>query len=335
MKVLVTGGSGFIGSHACVVLLQAGHSVFVVDNLSNSSYNIINNLTELTGQRLSFIEGDVRDRDFLETILCKNQIEAVFHFAGLKSVNESVSQPLYYYDCNVGGTIALLRAMATVGVKILVFSSSATVYGEPTSVPVTENCSFGKPANPYGYSKQVIENILFDLAKSDSSWRIARLRYFNPVGAHESGLIGEKPNGVPMNLMPSIVQVALGQREKLLIFGNDYPTPDGTGIRDYVHVMDLVEGHLAALEYLQKNPGLLTVNLGTGYGVSVLEMVKTFEKVSGCHIPFDIVERRPGDIAACWADPTLADRLIGWRATRNIEDMCRDTWRWVSSGNFR
>lgn len=328
MNILVTGGAGFIGSHACVVLLEAGHEVVVLDNLYNSRREVVDRVAQIAGRSLRFVEGDVRDESLVRGILVESGIEAVLHFAGLKAVGESVSQPLAYYDCNVGGSLALCRAMLAAGVKTLVFSSSATVYGDPACVPIAEDCPLGEPTNPYGKSKLMVDQMLADLAAADSDWRIARLRYFNPVGAHESGLIGESPKGAPNNLMPYIVQVATGQREKLRVFGDDYPTRDGTGIRDYIHVMDLAEGHVAALDYLQRQPGLLTVNLGTGRGLSVLDMVLAFEAASGRAVPYEVVSRRPGDIAACWADASLAKRLLGWEARRDVTAMCRDAWRW-------
>ena len=327
MRILVTGGTGFIGSHTCVALLAEGHDVVVLDNLSNSQEKVAEHVAKIAGRSIRFVLGDVRDADLLARVLSEHAIDAVIHFAGLKAVGESVAQALRYYDWNIGGTISLCKAMAAAGVKTLIFSSSATVYGDPASLPIRED--FPRSAtNPYGASKLMIEDILADLVKSDSEWRIARLRYFNPVGAHESGLIGESPNGVPNNLMPYVAQVANGQRECLSVFGGDYPTPDGTGVRDYIHVMDLAEGHVAALEYLRRESGLLTVNLGTGRGCSVLEMIKAFERASGRPVPYTIVERRPGDVAACYADPSLADKLLGWRATRGIDEMCRDAWRW-------
>ena len=327
MHILVTGGTGFIGSHTCVSLMAEGHDVAIVDNLSNSRREVVDRVAQIAGRRPEFVEGDVRDRDLLRRILARRAVDAVIHFAGLKAVGESVAQPLRYYDWNVGGAIALCEVMAEVGVKTLIFSSSATVYGDPASVPIRED--FPRSAtNPYGASKLMIEDILADLAKSDPEWRIARLRYFNPVGSHESGLIGETPSGIPNNLMPYVAQVACGQREQLSVFGDDYPTPDGTGVRDYIHVVDLAEGHLAALNCLQRQGGLLTVNLGTGHGYSVLDMVRSFERASGRPVPYRIVARRPGDVAACYADPSLAERLLGWKARRGIDEMCRDGWRW-------
>ena len=327
MHILVTGGTGFIGSHACVALMAVGHEVTVIDDLSNSQREVLDRVEKISGKRPVFFEGDVRDRELLRVLFKQRLVDAVIHFSGLKAVGESVAQPLRYYDCNVGGAIALCEVMAEVGVKTLIFSSSATVYGDPASVPIRED--FPRSAtNPYGASKLMIEDMLADVAKSDGQWRIARLRYFNPVGAHESGLIGESPSGIPNNLMPFVAQVATGQRERLSVFGNDYPTPDGTGVRDYIHVMDLAEGHVAALDYLQNHSGLLTVNLGTGCGYSVLDMVRAFEKASGRPVPYAIMPRRPGDVAACYADPALVKKLLGWSAKRGIDEMCRDGWRW-------
>jgi UDP-glucose 4-epimerase len=327
MNILVTGGSGYIGSHACVVLLAAGHRVVVIDNLSNSRPEVLDRIARIAGQRPIFFAGDVRDRHLLRHIFGEFAIDAVFHFAGLKAVGESVEKPLHYYDCNVGGAIALFGEMAESNVKTLVFSSSATVYGDPASVPIKEDFP-RSTTNPYGASKLMIEDMLADLAHADPDWRIARLRYFNPVGAHESGLIGEAPNGVPNNLLPYVAQVADGRRERLYVFGGDYPTPDGTGVRDYIHVMDLVEGHLAALNYLLANDGLLTANLGTGRGYSVLDMVRAFSAACGRPIPYTLAPRRPGDVAACYADPGKAARLLGWKARRGIDAMCGDAWRW-------
>ena len=327
MHILVTGGTGFIGSHTCVSLMAAGHDVTVIDNLSNSQREVLDRIEQIAGKRPAFAEGDVRDRDLLRKVFAQRPVDGVIHFAGLKAVGESVVQPLRYYDCNIGSTLALCEVMAESGVKTLIFSSSATVYGDPASVPIRED--FPRSAtNPYGASKLMIEDMLTDLVKSDPEWRIALLRYFNPVGAHESGLIGEAPSGIPNNLMPYVAQVATGQRERLSVFGSDYPTPDGTGVRDYIHVVDLAEGHVAALNYLGENAGLLAVNLGTGCGYSVLDMVRAFEKASGRPVPYALVPRRPGDIAACYADPALATKLLGWQAKRGINAMCRDAWRW-------
>jgi len=327
--LLVTGGAGYIGSHTCVELLQAGNDVVVVDNLCNSRREVIGRIERITGRSVAFHECDVRDLAALHGIFQAHAIDAVLHFAGLKAVGESVERPLEYYDNNVGGTLALCGAMVEAGVRKLVFSSSATVYGDPDYVPVREDHPL-RPTNPYGRCKSMVEAILMDLAGSDSALKIALLRYFNPVGAHESGLIGEDPAGVPNNLMPYVAQVAIGRREALNVFGNDYPTPDGTGVRDYIHVVDLARGHLAALDKLDSIADVLTVNLGTGRGYSVLEMVEAFHRASGRDIPYRIVSRRPGDIAACYADPSLAERLLGWRAEYDLERMCRDVWRWQS-----
>lgn len=330
MNILVTGGTGYIGSHACVALAREGHVVIIIDNLCNSSATVVDRLATISGRRPVFVQGDIRDSATLDRLFATHAIDAVLHFAGLKAVGESISQPLKYYENNVVGTIQLLAAMGRAAVKVLVFSSSATVYGDPQSVPINED--FSRAAiNPYGRTKLMIEDMLADMNCADPSWRIARLRYFNPVGAHESGLIGEDPRGIPANLMPYVAQVAGGGREFLNIWGDDYPTPDGTGIRDYVHVCDLAEGHVAALGYLHREGKSLTVNLGTGQGYSVLDMVRAFEKVSGRPVPFRIGPRRSGDSARCWADVTLAQRLLGWKATRNIDQMCADAWRWQQS----
>lgn len=327
MNILVTGGCGYIGSHACVALLLAGHDVSVVDDLSNSSAEVLERVARIAGRKPIFFLGDVRDRGLLRRVFAASPVNAVIHFAGLKAVGESVAQPLRYYHCNVGGAIALCEAMIDAAVKTLIFSSSATVYGDPASVPIRED--FPRSAtNPYGASKLIIEDILADVFNADPAWRIARLRYFNPVGAHESGLIGEEPNGIPNNLLPYIAQVAEGRRPYLNVFGSDYPTPDGTGVRDYIHVMDLVDGHLAALTYLLDKGGLLTVNLGTGRGYSVLEMIRAFIAASGRPVPYRLAPRRAGDVASCYADPQLAARLLGWTARRGIDPMCSDAWRW-------
>ena len=326
--ILVTGGTGYIGSHTVVQLLQAGAKVVILDNLCNSKREVVNRIQNITDRRPEFILGDIRDREILRSLFRAHQIDAVIHFAGLKAVGESVAEPLKYYDNNVSGSVVLFEEMARAGVKTLVFSSSATVYGDPASVPIREDFPLGA-TNPYGQSKLMVEDILADLHKADPSWRIARLRYFNPVGAHESGLIGEDPSGIPNNLMPFVAQVAVGKRQKLAVFGCDYPTPDGTGVRDYIHVDDLAAGHLAALKALQQ-PGLVTVNLGTGRGYSVLEMIKAFEAASNKPVSFEIVDRRPGDIAACYADPSLAKALLGWEAQHDIARMCADAWRWQS-----
>ncbi|MGL6072223.1 UDP-glucose 4-epimerase GalE [Craterilacuibacter sp.] len=326
--ILVTGGAGYIGSHTCVQLLQAGEQLVVLDNLSNSKPEALRRVEKITGKQVLLVEGDILDREKLDLVF-HYPITAVIHFAGLKAVGESVEQPLAYYNNNVGGTIKLLQAMQRHNVKNLVFSSSATVYGDPATTPIREDFPLSA-TNPYGRSKLMVEDMLRDLVKAEPDWNIAILRYFNPVGAHESGLIGEDPSGIPNNLMPFVSQVAIGQREQLSVFGNDYPTPDGTGVRDYIHVEDLARGHLAALGALKTHDGLLTVNLGTGQGYSVLDMVKAFETASGRSVPYQIVPRRAGDIAACWADPSTARELLGWQAEKTLQDMCNDSWRWQS-----
>ncbi|MCB1688448.1 MAG: UDP-glucose 4-epimerase GalE [Halioglobus sp.] len=331
--VLVTGGAGYIGSHACVALIEAGYDVVVLDNLCNSSLVALQRVQDICGTAPVFRQGDIRDRECLDQLFREQRIDAVLHFAGLKAVGESVAQPLQYYDNNVAGSLVLLAAMQHAGVNNLVFSSSATVYGDPVSVPIREDFALG-PTNPYGRTKLMVEDILADWQAANPDWSIGRLRYFNPVGAHISGQIGEDPRGTPNNLMPFVAQVAVGKREKLFVFGNDYATPDGTGVRDYIHVMDLVEGHVVALDYIRRERGLHTVNLGTGNGVSVLEMVGAFERVSGRPVPYEIVARRPGDIATCWADPSMAQALLQWKASRNLTQMCEDAWRW-QSGNPR
>lgn len=326
--ILVTGGCGYIGSHLCVALAQAAEPYLVVDNFSNSRPSVLERVARITGQAPAFVEGDVRDVALLQQLFSRHAISAVVHLAAFKAVGESVREPLMYYGNNVAGTVALLQAMRDAGVRSMVFSSSATVYGDPASLPIREDFPLSA-TNPYGWSKLMMEQVLADVAAAEPGlWRIARLRYFNPVGAHESGLIGEDPQGIPNNLLPYVAQVAAGQREVLSVYGGDYPTVDGTGVRDYIHVCDLAEGHVAALRYLRQHPGLLTVNLGTGQPVSVLEMVRGFEQASGRPVPYRIVARRPGDVAACWADPALAERLLGWRARRGVDAMCRDAWRW-------
>jgi UDP-glucose 4-epimerase len=325
-KILVTGGAGYIGSHACVELLCAGYDVVVYDNFSNSNPQSLERVAQITGKRATVIEGDVRDKLGLEQALRKHQCTAVIHFAGLKAVGESVERPLDYYDQNVIGTHRLLQAMQAAGVRSLVFSSSATVYGDPQRLPLTEDHPLSA-TNPYGRTKLIIEDMLRDLCQSSPDWRIAILRYFNPVGAHESGLIGEDPRGIPNNLMPFVAQVAVGRRDKLNVWGDDYPTSDGTGVRDYIHVVDLALGHLRALERLVE-PGCRAVNLGTGRGYSVLEVVRAFEEASGKSVPLNRAARRAGDIASCYADPAFAEDWLGWRASRDIQAMCRDHWRW-------
>ena len=326
--ILVTGGAGFIGSHTCVALAQAGIPHLILDNFGNSRRSVLERLGRITGVQPLFVEGDVRDADLLARVFAQHPIDGVIHFAALKAVGESVREPLRYYDNNVAGTVALLRAMQVADVRTLVFSSSATVYGEPATVPIREDFPLSA-TNPYGWTKLMMEQVLADVdAAEPGQWRIARLRYFNPVGAHESGLIGEDPQGEPGNLLPYVAQVAAGQRASLSVYGNDYPTPDGTGVRDYIHVCDLAEGHVAALRYLNKHPGLLTVNLGTGRPVSVLEMVRAFEQASGRAVRYQLVARRPGDVAQCWADPALAQTLLGWSAQHGVDRMCQDAWRW-------
>jgi len=329
--VFVTGGAGYIGSHTVLQLLEAGHRVTVLDNLVNASREAIKRVEGLSGQSVSFVEGDIRDADCLASIFDGSDIDSVIHFAGLKAVGESVEKPLAYYENNVNGTLVLCQQLERFGIRKLVFSSSATVYGDPQELPLKETMPTGSPTNPYGWSKLMIEQILRDLHKADNRWDIALLRYFNPVGAHPSGQIGEHPSGIPNNLMPFIAQVATGRRDKLKVYGDDYDTPDGTGVRDYIHVQDLANGHLKALEKLEQHIGLGTYNLGTGAGYSVLEMIRAFEKASGRTIPYDIAPRREGDIAACYADPAWAEQELGWRAEKGIDDMCVDTWRWQSA----
>ncbi len=328
MTILVTGGAGYIGSHTCLELLQAGYNVVVVDNLSNSKEEALKRVQKLTGKLLTFHQIDLLDEAALDAVFQSDAIDAVIHFAGLKAVGESVSQPLHYYHNNVSGTINLCRIMQKYGVKKIVFSSSCTVYGEPHTVPITEDFPLSAPTSPYGRTKLMIEDILRDLYRADPEWNIVLLRYFNPAGAHPSGQIGEDPNGIPNNLLPYITQVAVGKLAQLSVFGGNYPTPDGTGVRDYIHVVDLAVGHLKALKKLQSDSGLFTYNLGTGQGYSVLEMIAAFEKSSGKKIPYRIVDRRPGDIAAAYADPSKAERELDWRATRGLAQMCADAWNW-------
>ncbi|MCB2184410.1 MAG: UDP-glucose 4-epimerase GalE [Desulfobulbaceae bacterium] len=329
MQILVTGGAGYIGSHTCLELLNAGYEVVVVDNLVNSQKESLQRVEELTGKSIRFYEVDLKDEDKLAGVFRDNKIESVIHFAGLKAVGESVSMPLRYYDNNITGTLILCKVMDEHNVKNIVFSSSATVYGDPARVPITEDFPLSA-TNPYGNSKLFIEHILKDLHTSDDSWNVALLRYFNPVGAHDSGRIGESPNEIPNNLMPYVAQVAVGKLEQLSVFGDDYPTPDGTGVRDYIHVVDLALGHIKAIEKLASNPGVVIYNLGTGKGYSVLDMVKAFEQASDRKVSYKIVDRRPGDIAKCYADPGKAKHELGWEAKRGIDEMCRDAWRWQS-----
>ncbi len=327
MKILVTGGAGYIGSHTVVLLVEAGYEVVVFDNFSNSSRESLNRVEKLVKTKIELIEGDIRSKSDLQKIFDAHKIESVIHFAGLKAVGESVEKPLKYYDNNVYGTVNLCDVMAENGCKKIIFSSSATVYGDPATTPILE--SFPTSAtNPYGRSKLMVEEILRDLYVSDSSWQIVLLRYFNPVGAHRSGTIGEDPNGIPNNLMPFIAQTAVGKREKLLVFGDDYETVDGTGVRDYIHVVDLADAHVKSLQKIKSFKEVMTINLGTGKGYSVLEMVKAFEKASGKKVPYQIAPRRAGDIATCFADPSYAKEILGWEATKGIEEMCQDGWRW-------
>lgn len=329
MTILVTGGAGYIGSHACVELLAAGYSVAVVDNLSNSKVESLKRVQRIAGKSLAFHQVDLRDKAALAAVFDATHIQAVIHFAGFKAVGESVLFPLRYYQNNITGTLVLCEVMQSHQVRNLVFSSSATVYGDPHQVPVTEDFPL-HATNPYGRTKLMIEEILKDIHASDPAWNIALLRYFNPVGAHESGLIGEDPNDIPSNLLPYITQVGVGKLEELRVFGNDYPTPDGTGVRDFIHVVDLAVGHIHALNKLSENSGIVTYNLGTGKGYSVLEMITAFEKVSNKHIPYRIMDRRPGDVASSYADPSKAQREMGWIALRFLDDICRDAWKWQS-----
>lgn len=325
--ILVTGGAGYIGSHTCIKLLEAGYKVVVLDNFSNSSPEALRRVEDIAGQAPALVQGDINDHALLAHLFSEHKIDAVIHFAGLKAVGESVDQPLRYYHNNVTGTLALCQAMQTAGVNNLVFSSSATVYGDPATLPIREDFPTAA-TNPYGRSKLIIEEILRDLHHSAPEWNLALLRYFNPVGAHPSGLIGEDPAGIPNNLLPFIAQVAVGRREHLSIFGSDYPTKDGTGVRDYIHVQDLADGHVKALQWLDRKDGIKAFNLGTGTGYSVLEMLQAFEKACGKQLPYKLVERRPGDIASCYADPALASEILGWSAKLGLEAMCEDAWRW-------
>jgi UDP-glucose 4-epimerase len=329
-EILVTGGAGFVGSHTCVALINAGFRVIILDNFCNSESSVIDRIETIAGARPELIQGDVRDRRLLREIFATYPIEGVIHFAALKALGESVRMPLEYFDCNVTGTLTLLQEMRASGVKALVFSSTAAVYGNSAQIPVEE--SFPLTATtPYARSKIIVEEILDDLFRADNSWRIAKLRYFNPVGAHPSALLGENPKGLPNNLVPIVAQVASGRREGLSVFGNDYPTRDGTGVRDYLHVVDLAQGHVLALQYLGVHTDMLTVNLGTGKGYSVLDVIKAFEKASGRRVNYRITERRPGDVAECWALPTKAERLLGWKASKTLDEMCRDAWRWETA----
>ena len=330
MNVLVTGGAGYIGSHTCVELIETGHTPIVIDNLYNSSAKSLERVKEITGVEVKFYEGDVRDEALLNRIFDENEIGAVIHFAGLKAVGESVAKPLAYYDNNLISTMVLARVMGNRGCKKIIFSSSATVYSGDNEMPLRENSKTGNCTNPYGWTKYMCEQILRDIAKADPEWSVVLLRYFNPVGAHKSGKIGEHPNGIPNNLMPFISQTAIGKRKQLSVFGNDYDTHDGTGVRDYIHVVDLAKGHVAAVSYMQENKGEAVFNLGTGTGYSVLDMVKAFETANGIPVPYVIAERRPGDLATCYADPTKSREVLGWTAKHDQTDMCRDTWNWQS-----
>ncbi|MCQ2084381.1 MAG: UDP-glucose 4-epimerase GalE [Bacteroidaceae bacterium] len=328
MNILVTGGAGFIGSHTLIELYKAGHTAVVVDNLSNSNPESLNRVERISGVKTPFYKVDIRDRKGLDNVLDQYTFDACIHFAGLKSVGESVSKPTEYYDNNINGTLVLLQALEAHGCRNLIFSSSATVYGNPAFIPITEECPKGVCTNPYGWTKSMLEQILTDMQKANPMWNIVLLRYFNPIGAHPSGLIGENPNGIPNNLMPYVTQVAIGRRPELGVFGNDYDTPDGTGVRDYIHVCDLASGHVAALKAIQAKCGLGLYNLGTGQGYSVLDIVKAFERVNGVPVPYSIKPRRAGDIATCYSDPSKAFRELGWKAQFGIDEMCRDSWNW-------
>ncbi len=327
-KILVTGGAGFIGSHTVVELQESGYDVVVLDNLSNSCVKSLERVEAITGKAVPFYKADILDREALEEIFSKEDIGAVIHFAGLKAVGESVAKPWEYYENNIAGTLTLVDVMRKHGVKNMIFSSSATIYGTPAIIPITEECPKGVCTNPYGWTKSMLEQILSDIQKADEEWNIILLRYFNPIGAHKSGTMGENPNGIPNNLMPYITQVAVGKLEKLGVFGDDYDTHDGTGVRDYIHVVDLAKGHVKALKKVEQNAGLKIYNLGTGVGYSVLDMVKNFEEANGVKIPYVIKERRPGDIATCYSDASLAKEELGWEAEYGIREMCEDAWRW-------
>ena len=330
MNILVTGGAGYIGSHTCVELLNAGYGVVVVDNLCNSNPKSLERVEALTGKKVKFYEGDVRDEALMRKIFQENELSAVIHFAGLKAVGESVAQPWRYYDNNLNSTLVLTKVMGEAGVKRIIFSSSATVYSGDNEMPLRETSRTGNCTNPYGWTKYMTEQILSGMCNADKEWGVVLLRYFNPIGAHESGRIGEDPRGIPNNLMPYITQVAIGRRDHLSIFGNDYDTPDGTGVRDYIHVVDLAKGHVAAVKYVTENEGCEVFNLGTGTGYSVLDMVHAFEEANGVKVPYEIVARRPGDLATCYADPAKSAEVLGWKAEKNLVDMCRDSWRWQS-----
>ena len=328
MSILVTGGAGYIGSHTVVELQNAGYDVVICDNLSNASEKVIGRIEALTGKKVPFYKTDIRDREGLTRIFENEKIDACIHFAGLKAVGESVAKPWEYYENNISGTLVLVDVMRKFGVKNIIFSSSATVYGTPSEIPITENCPKGTCTNPYGWTKSMLEQILTDIQKADPEWNVVLLRYFNPIGAHKSGTMGEDPKGIPNNLMPFITQVAVGKRDHLNVFGDDYPTHDGTGVRDYIHVVDLALGHVAALKKIEENAGLKVYNLGTGIGYSVLDIVKAFEEANGVKIPYEIAPRRPGDIAECWSDPSKAEREMGWKTRYSLTDMCADSWNW-------
>ena len=327
-KILVTGGAGFIGSHTCVELLDSGYEVVVVDNLCNSSKESLKRVEKITGKSVKFYEADIADKDAMNKVFEENDISCVIHFAGLKAVGESVQKPLEYYQNNISGTLNMCEVMRNHGVKNIIFSSSATVYGDPASVPITEKFPKGQCANPYGWTKSMLEQILTDIQFADKEWNVILLRYFNPIGAHKSGLIGEDPNGIPNNLMPYVMKVAIGQLPQVNVFGNDYPTPDGTGVRDYIHVVDLAKGHVKAIEKIEENPGVKIYNLGTGKGYSVLDVINNVSKAVGKEIPYVIAERRAGDIAECYADPALAKEELGWEAQYGMKEMCEDSWNW-------
>ena len=330
MAILVTGGAGFIGSHTCVELLNAGYEVVVLDNLVNASEKSLERVKAITGKEVTFYKGDILDRTILNEIFEKEKIDSCIHFAGLKAVGESVQKPWEYYNNNISGTLTLVDVMRQHNCKNIIFSSSATVYGDPAEIPITENCPKGQCTNPYGWTKSMLEQVLMDIQKADPEWNVILLRYFNPIGAHKSGTMGENPNGIPNNLMPYITQVAVGKLKELGVFGDDYDTPDGTGVRDYIHVVDLAKGHVKAINKIKENPGVKIYNLGTGKGYSVLDVVKAFEKACGKKIPYEIKPRRAGDIATCYSDATLAKKELGWEAEYGIDEMCADSWRWQS-----